>query len=250
MIVLFTDFGLTGPYCGQMRAVIYGAAPDVAVIDLFANAPSFEPLLAGHLLAAYVNEFSAGTVFLCVVDPGVGSAARRPVVAEIDGCYFVGPDNGLFDVVAGRATFAAKREILWQPQRLSATFHGRDIFAPVAARIATGTLPDGWLSSRRPYVVERGAGGLSRVIYIDGFGNAMTGLRAGDLGRDALIEVGGRSLFRARTFADVPRGEPFWYQNANGLVEVAVNCGSAEALLSVRIGDQVCVSQGGGYGRA
>ena len=164
MIVLFTDFGATGPYVGQMKAAMNPMAPLSPLIDLFADAPSFAPIAAGYLLAAYTGEFAAGTVFLCVVDPGVGSASRRPVVAEVDGCYFVGPDNGLFDVVAKRACFASKREILWQSPRLSATFHGRDLFAPVAARIASNTLPKEWLGDAEPFNLIDVADELARLI--------------------------------------------------------------------------------------
>jgi S-adenosyl-L-methionine hydrolase (adenosine-forming) len=239
MIVLFTDFGVTGPYVGQMKAAINPIAPLAPIIDLFANAPSFSPVAAGYLLAAYTGEFSAGTVFLCVVDPGVGSSSRRPVVAEIDGCYFVGPDNGLLDVVAKRACFASKREILWQPPRLSATFHGRDLFALVAARVATNTLPKEWLADAEPFDLTDVADELAQLIYIDGYGNAMTGIRAAVLDNKQQIEIDGRQIGWARTFADVERGTPFWYENANGLVEIAVNCGSAAAQLSLSLGDEV-----------
>ena len=80
MIILFTDFGVSGPYVGQMKAVLYRHAPNVPVVDLFADAPTFDPKLSAYLLAAYVNEFPEDSVFLCVVDPGVGSALRRPII--------------------------------------------------------------------------------------------------------------------------------------------------------------------------
>jgi len=241
MVVLFTDFGVTGPYVGQMKAVINSIAPLSSVIDLFADAPSFAPIAAGHLLAAYTGEFAAGTVFLCVVDPGVGSDSRRPIVAEIDGCYFVGPDNGLFDVVAKRACFASKRVITWQPPRLSHTFHGRDLFAPLAAKIATKSVPQDWLGDAEPFDLSDVPDELAQVIYIDGFGNVMTGITGATLNHDQSIEVGDKQFTWARTFADVERGAPFWYENANGLVEIAVNCGNAAALLSLSLGDEVRV---------
>ena len=137
MIVLFTDFGLAGPYTGQVMAVLHRVAPQVPVVSLFADAPSARPKPSAYLLAAYAAWFSLGTVFLCVVDPGVGSA-RRAVVAEADGRFYVGPDNGLFDLVLRRAAEARLWEITWRPERLSASFHGRDLFAPIAARLAAG----------------------------------------------------------------------------------------------------------------
>src|ERR1700730_14578180 len=135
MIVLFTDFGLAGPYTGQVTAVLHQAAPGVPINQLFADAPSMRPKPAAYLLAAYGAWFPAGTVLLCVVDPGVGGA-RRAVVVEADGRLYVGPDNGLFDIVSRRALNPRLSEITWRPPSLSASFHGRDLFAPVAARLA------------------------------------------------------------------------------------------------------------------
>src|SRR5690348_16740282 len=118
MIVLFTDFGLAGPYTGQMKAVLARESPNIPVIDLFADAPSRNPRASAYLLAAYALGFPAGTVFLCVVDPGVGGA-RAPVVVEADGRFFVGPENGLFELVRRRAAAERVVEITWRPPQLS-----------------------------------------------------------------------------------------------------------------------------------
>ena len=143
VIVLFTDFGREGPYTGQMTAVLRRLAPEVEIIDLIADAPAHDPQLAAYFLAAYVDEFPPQTVFLCVVDPGVGGD-RSPGVLQADGRWFVGPDNGLFEPIIRRCRDDARwRDILWRPSTLSATFHGRDLFAPVAARLARG-LPVPW----------------------------------------------------------------------------------------------------------
>ena len=235
MIVLFTDFGLNGPYIGQMQASIFRFAPEAKIVNLFANAPLLNPVAGAHLLSAYVAEFAVATVFLAVVDPGVGSQ-RRPIVAEIDGRYFVGPDNGLFDVVAARAKTALIREIIWQPERLSASFHGRDLFAPVAAHIDNETLPDAWLAKPVQFSSEISADDLLEIIYLDDYGNAMTGLRASMIEPEVEILINGHRLKRARTFSDVERGQPFWYSNSNGLVEISVNCGSAMRQLGLSIG--------------
>src|ERR1700686_1089486 len=140
MIVLFTDFGLEGPYTGQVSAVLQQTAPGIPIISLFADLPPGQPKPAAYLLAAYAMWFPAGSVFLCVVDPGVGSA-RRALVAEAAGRFYVGPDNGLFKIVLRRAAPAALWEIAWRPPAMSASFHGRDLFAPVAARLARGGTP-------------------------------------------------------------------------------------------------------------
>src|SRR5689334_6433744 len=131
MIVLFTDFGLAGPYTGQVEAVLQREAPSVPAISLFADAPAGMPKPASYLLAAYAAWFPAGTVLLCVVDPGVGGD-RRAVIVEAAGRFYVGPDNGLFEIALRRAASAQReapsaaqcREITWRPATLSASFHG------------------------------------------------------------------------------------------------------------------------------
>src|SRR5262249_38269870 len=113
MIALFTDFGLTGPYTGQVKAVLHLGAPQVPVIDLFADAPSGRPLPSSYLLAAYGAWLPAGTILLCVVDPGVGTP-RPAVVVEADSRWFVGPANGLFEIVFRRASKPRVWEITWR----------------------------------------------------------------------------------------------------------------------------------------
>lgn len=235
MIVLFTDFGLEGPYVGQMKAVLQAEAPGVPVIDLFADAPTHDPRAAAYLLPAYAAEFPSATVFLCVVDPGVGGD-RTPAVVSADGRWFVGPENGLFAMIARRAGEVRWWPIAWRPTRLSASFHGRDLFAPTAARLARGRTPTDAPQSAADLDRPDWPDDLPEVIYIDRFGNAMTGLRAAELPPEALLEVAGRSLERARTFSDVPEGAAFWYENANGLAEIAVNRGRAADLLNLDLG--------------
>ena len=234
MIALFTDFGLRGPYVGQMKAALLREAPGVPLVDLMHDAPAFDPRASAYLLAALVDEFPAGTVFAGVVDPGVGSAARRPVMLRAGGRWFVGPDNGLFAIVARRAGDGEWREILWRPERLSASFHGRDLFAPVAARLARGeAVEEGAVAAP---VGADWSDDLPEVIYVDDFGNAVTGLRASVVDSRAGLVIDGRRLPRARTFADVPVGQAFCYENSSGLLEIAVNQGSAAETLGLRVG--------------
>ena len=235
MIVLLTDFGLHGPYTGQMKAVLHQTAPGVPVIDLFADAPVGNPKAAAYLLPAYAGWFPAGTVFLCVVDPGVGGA-RPAIVLEADGRWYVGPGNGLFELVQRWAGATRSWDIEWKPERLSASFHGRDLFAPVAAMLARGEPPPGPL---RQDSADRRADwpdDLGEIVYIDHFGNGMTGLRAAMLARDGRLAAAGRVLERARTFSDLPPGGAFWYENSNGLAEIAVNQGRADHELGLSIG--------------
>ncbi|MBT5414862.1 MAG: SAM-dependent chlorinase/fluorinase [Rhodospirillaceae bacterium] len=238
MIVLFTDFGVSGPYVGQMKAVLAREAPGVPVIDLFADAPVHDPRAGAYLLAAYCEAFESGDILLCVVDPGVGGP-RSACIVEAGERLFVGPANGLFELVRRRAADTAIHEITWRPGTLSASFHGRDLFAPVAARLARGsTVPsapraDDW--DRRPDWPDD----LAEVAYIDHFGNAISGLRAETLGPQAVLRVGGRRIPRARTFSDLPKGEVFWYENANGLAELAINRGRADRVLDLGPGTQI-----------
>jgi len=188
MIVLFTDFGLEGPYTGQVKAVLYRTAPEVPVVDLFADAPIGRPKPAAYLLAAYGVWFPPGTVFLAVVDPGVG-----------------GPR------------------------------------APVAGRLARGEHPAH--TPRAPKIGRHAdwPDDLPEIVYVDHYGNALTGLRGNLLPNGARLAVSGRVLMRARTFSDVPPGEAFWYENSNGLAEIAVNVGRAADALQLVIGSPVAV---------
>lgn len=238
MIVLCTDFGLEGPYVGQVKTVLARLAPAVPVVDLFADLPAFAPRLSAYLLAAYADWFETGDVILAVVDPGVGGA-RAALVVEADGKRFVGPDNGLFELVLRRAHQARCFAVTWRPAALSATFHGRDLFAPVAARLALGERPPG--PGVAPARYPDWPDDLAETVYVDHFGNAMTGLRAAALATGTELEVAGRRLARARTFGDVPPGEPLWYANANGLAEIGVNGGHAAAYFGLAPGSQIGV---------
>lgn len=236
MIALFTDFGLTDPYVGQLHAVLAQEAPGVAVIDLFHAVPDFDIRAGAYLLPAYARGFPAGTVFVCVVDPGVGGA-RRPVMLRADDCWYAGPDNGLFHVLARRAARHECRLIRWRPPQLAASFHGRDLFAPAAARLARGEMPDSEPTALTVPAGELWPDELAEILYVDHYGNAISGLRAAAIRPTQLLRVGGEVVKYGRVFADVMTGVPFWYENANGLVEIAVNRGSAAASLGLRPGD-------------
>ena len=240
MIVLFTDFGLEGPYTGQVSAVLQQTAPGIPVIPLFADLPPGQPKPAAYLLAAYAAWFPAGTVFLCVVDPGVGST-RRALVAEAAGRFYVGPDNGLLEIVLRRAAPALLWEITWRPPALSASFHGRDLFAPVAARLARGEPPQAMaapaaIAPEAAILQSDWPDDLAEIVYIDRYGNALTGLRGERVPARARLAAGGHVLAHAEVFSAVPRGTGFWYVNSNGLVEIAVNAGRADQLLGLGVG--------------
>lgn len=167
------------------------------------------------------------------MDPGVGGK-RDAIVVRADGRYFVGPDNGLLSIVWHRARQRRCWSIRWRPERLTSSFHGRDLFAPVAAALAR-RLPRGWLAPKRAPDVRLDSGELGRVIYIDHYGNAVTGFRKSS--QRWRLRAGGRTLRYARTFEDAKA--PFWYENSTGLVEIAAPRGSAARLLRLRIGGPV-----------
>ncbi len=239
MIALFTDFGLEGPYTGQMKAVLRRAAPASDIVDLFADVPAGDAKAGAYLLAAYAAWFPADTVFLCVVDPGVGGA-RAPLIVEADGRRYVGPDNGIFELVLRRAASARVSAIAWRPETLSPSFHGRDLFAPAAARLARGETP----TTREHRALRRAdwPDDLAEIVYIDHYGNALTGLRARALAPAAGLSAGTcRRIARADTFSAVPPGTAFWYENSNGLVEIAVNLGRASETLALAVGAPVTI---------
>lgn len=241
MLVLFTDYGWHDPYVGQLKAVLARQSPQVPVIDLLHAIPDFNAHAGAQLLAALAGGFPAGTVFLCVVDPGVGGP-RAAVVVEADGRWYVGPDNGLLSIVAARGGEVRVWRIHWRPEDLSATFHGRDLFAPVAAEIAAGRFPEQRVTPAPALEVQFDAADLPRVIYIDHYGNAWTGIRGALLDPASILAAKGSQLPWRRTFSEAGKGEAFWYVNSAGLVEIAANRSSAAELLGLKVGDLVRLS--------
>lgn len=238
MIILFTDFGTRDPYVGQVKARIHELAPAQQVVDLLHEAPDFNAHAGAHLIAAFAQSFPPGAVFMCVVDPGVGTE-RDGVVVTAGGRWFVGPDNGLLSIAAARGQDCKIWRISWSPENASATFHGRDIFAVIAALIAKGEFPDDKLEAKPKLHVEFDAADLPRIIYLDHYGNAWTGLRASGIPQSSRIAVGGAGFRHADTFGAVGKGEGFWFGNSVGLLELAINRGSAAEKLGLKVGDVV-----------
>jgi S-adenosylmethionine hydrolase len=240
VIVLFTDFGVRDPYVGQMKARLAEHAPTQLVVDLLHEVPDFNPHAGAHLLAAFAPGFPPGSVFLAVVDPGVGTP-RDAVVVMAGGRWFVGPDNGLLSVIAARHAGTQLWRIVWQPEVLSPTFHGRDLFALIAADIARGEFPSDKLSPIDKLNVEFDAGDLARVIYIDHYGNAWTGVRG--VLQDARVSAAGELFRHSESFGFAGKGEGFWFINSVGMLEIAVNRGSAAATYGLKVGDPVQVQR-------
>jgi S-adenosylmethionine hydrolase len=162
-------------------------------------------------------------------------------VAELDGRIVTAPANGLLDIALRHATTAALWRLDWRLEAMSASFHGRDLFIPAAAMLARGARPGEDLPAIRLEAAPLHPDwpdDLAEVIYIDGFGNCMTGLRASRF-RHAAVQVAGHRLTLRRTFADVPPGLALFYENSQGLLEIAVNQGRADGALGLKIGSAV-----------
>lgn len=257
-IVFLTDYGLADEFVGVCRGVIARAAPTVAVIDL-THAIRRQDVVQGSIVLGRAAPYMpADAVFLAVVDPGVGSE-RRPVAVEtVGGAHLVGPDNGLLSGAwralggAVRAVAITDPSVLLHP--VSKTFHGRDVFAPAAAALATGTPLDRLgeaidpvdlraIDLPGPMVTPGSVGG--RVVMVDGFGNVQLNVRPSDLDAAGLAMaagLGARTLPRVATFADVPKGDLAIITDSQGFVAIIVNGGSAAEKLGLRPGDAVVLS--------
>jgi S-adenosylmethionine hydrolase len=168
---------------------------------------------------------------------------RRAIALKVDQHWYVGPDNGVFELILRRAGRVEAWEIPQPAHAVSASFHGRDLFAPAAVQIArqdglSGAVPVS--PARFPDWPED----LPAIAYVDRYGNLVTGIRAESLDDDQVLRCAGRAITHARVFSDVPAGELFWYENANGLVEIAANRASAAGILGVGTGAEVLVVGG------
>jgi S-adenosylmethionine hydrolase len=253
-VVFLSDFGTADDAVAICKGVMLGLAPRLRIVDLTHDVPPFSIRDGARLLAGPTAYYPAGTVFLAVVDPGVGTSRRAIVARSRRGQYFVVPDNGLVTRVADADGLDEVREISnpkWlRSGTVSSTFQGRDVFAPVAARIARG---DDWREVgavvETPVRIEaatvsRGADGLEgEVVALDGhFGNLLTNLEGADFatlgwtaGERVPVRVGSRELTLpfARTFSEVPAGSALLYIDSRGRVALAVNHGSFEKIYGV-----------------
>ncbi|MBL3589925.1 MAG: SAM-dependent chlorinase/fluorinase [gamma proteobacterium endosymbiont of Lamellibrachia anaximandri] len=241
MIATLTDFGVTGPYTGQMHAAILQYSEQSRVVDLISDLPRFTPELSAYLIPRLADHFPVATVFVCVVDPGVGSS-RLPLMVEADGKWYVGPDNGLLALVVRRASQCRIRSITWRPKVLSNSFHGRDLFAPVAAKIVDGESVQGDSLTNTQIMGCGLPDDLPKIIYIDDFGNLVTGMRAAAVDEASVIALENQRINAGFIFSECPPGEPFWHVNSMGLIEIAVNQGSARDHFDARLGDPIKIT--------
>jgi len=237
-IVLFTDFGAADLYAGQVEAALHARAPGIRVIHLLHEAPAFNARASAHLLAALTPFMPQGCICIGVVDPGVGTE-RDAVVVRSGDSWFVGPDNGLFSVFSARMGGISVWRIIDQPATRAVSFHGRDLFVPIAASIVRGDFPNSSVAAKSGLEVSFGGEDLHEIIYIDHYGNALTGIRSLGVSHAPRLLANGSEISHARVFGEVRRGDTFWYENSIGLVEIAANQGNAARMLGLMIGQSV-----------
>jgi S-adenosylmethionine hydrolase len=251
ILTLTTDFGLADQFVGVMKGVILSICPQAQIVDISHGVAPFAIAEGAYLIAQAYPYFSKNTVHVVVVDPGVGTA-RRPILVEAAGQYFVAPDNGVLEMIYSREKHQVRAithsRIFLQP--VSQTFHGRDIFAPAAAHLAAGTTPAKMGAkiidyARPPFATPRRVGRnrwSGFVLHIDRFGNLVTNLQASDFPnlKRFVIEIGGKRVAsRARTFAEGRPGELFVIAGSTGYLEIAVNQGSAANLVECQPGSSL-----------
>ena len=240
-IVLATDYGVSGSYVGQLKSVIYKIEPNVQCIDLIHDLPAFNPKASAYLLASHLGYIPENSVVVGVVDPGVGSA-REPIVLDGDNFTFVGPNNGLFSIVARKLSNVKLNEIHLTKEPQSKTFHGRDIFAPTAAQIVINSSPVLESMSIDSLVGKDFPNELFEIIYIDYYGNAVTGITCSQIKIDQLVKINDYEIKYAETFSAVKPEECFWYCNSNGLIEIAAREASATEIMNLSIGAKLIIN--------
>jgi hypothetical protein len=260
IITLTTDFGQRDPYVGMMKGVVLSINPRATIVDITHDIPEGSIREGGTIIKEAYRYFPSGTVHVGVVDPGVGSA-RRPIAVVANGHFFVGPDNGLFwPTIAGRPRTEGIHltEKRYWMKTVSSTFHGRDIFAPVAAHLSLGIEPSlmgeritNPVTLPQPFIMRKRDLVIGEVIRVDHFGNLITNI-SGDIlaeftsSEDLRVAIGGLDLKGIHAaYHEVAEGEPVALIGSSNSLEIAVNGGSALAKLSENggIGMKVTVSR-------
>jgi len=249
IITLTTDFGAADHYAGTMKGVIMGIAPQARIVDISHDVRPFQISQGAYIIAQACRWFPPKTIHVIVVDPGVGSA-RRPILAEIGGQYFIAPDNGVLSMIfdgAEKVRHLTSERYFMQP--VSHTFHGRDVFAPVAAHLAAGVPPVRFgkritdharLDFFRPTRTGKHFW-TGLVLHIDRFGNLITNLHVdqfpGITTRPFELNIGLLKLARLiGSFSETPPGEVAAVIGSSGFIEVVTNQGSAAKLLGCDVG--------------
>ena len=256
IVALLTDFGTDDSYVAEMKGVMLSLNPDLHFVDITHSIPPGDVRQAAYLLWRSYARFPSGTIFLSVVDPGVGSD-RKILVLQTNEHIFVAPDNGLLTLIANEQEYRAW-EVMGRslmPEKVSATFHGRDIMAPACAQLSLGSVNPSDFGPRRQEIVKFKVAGListassieGEVISIDRFGNVITNIpaeRSAKPGESANVRVliGQEAIDSiSKTYSSVKEGETVAYIGSAALIELAINGGDFARRFAVKPGDTVRV---------
>jgi hypothetical protein len=261
VIALLTDLGAKDYFVGAMKGAILSVNPDAKIVDITHEVSKFDVRRAALILVQAAKAFPAGTIFITVVDPGVGTERKCVLLKTKNGLFFIAPDNGVLTLIAEQLGIAELYEItnreLMMPE-ISSTFHGRDIMAPVAAHLSLGVKPSEvgpglkeikLLKLPRPMVTEKELRG--HIMSVDDFGNLVTNIDASTISKFARIgelltvTVGERVLTAefARTFGEVGLGEYVCYAGSSGMLELAKNMGNLANELKIKIGGELSIKK-------
>ena len=255
IITLTTDFGLADPYVAEMKAVILKINPNARIVDISHQIEKFNIRMGAYVLAAAAPYFPKGTVHVAVIDPGVGTK-RKPIMIEAKNSFFIGPDNGVLALAAKNQGIKHVYEIAnpkFMLPRISATFHGRDIFAPAAAFLSKGIHPSEFGPEIRNIVVpkfaktvRKGAAFMGEIIHVDGFGNIITNftekhLKALNVNVAVRIKIKNMELTLrlCKAYAEVEAQKPLAIIGSHDFLEISINMGNAAETFNVKVGDEV-----------
>jgi S-adenosyl-L-methionine hydrolase (adenosine-forming) len=257
IITLLTDFGTKDHYLASMKGVILNINPKCLLIDITHQVSPHDIREGAFILANAYSHFPKGTIHLAVVDPGVGGA-RRPLLLVTENYFFVGPDNGLFTMITQKESLSqviALDKQRYHLSRVSTTFHGRDIFAPVAAHLSMGVRPNALghkidslkgLEFRRTFIKEGKL--LGEILHVDTFGNLVSNIDEGRLirfirGRPCGIRVGRKTIRGLKKgYGEGKKGEPIALFGSGGFLEISVREGNAQKSLKVKRGDPIQIT--------
>jgi S-adenosylmethionine hydrolase len=254
LVTLLTDFGTADGYVGAVKGVILAIAPMARLVDITHEVAAGDVLGGALALEACAGTFPPGSIHLAVVDPGVGTE-RRAIAVESAGSVFVGPDNGLLSLAVGEPTRTIELDVAsWHRRPVSATFHGRDLFAPVVANLVAGVAlgrfgatVDGPRDLGLPVAEHVTSGVRGQVIHVDRFGNLISNITADDVAAfargigsaDLSVGIRNRSAAFVRTYGEAKPGALSALVGSSGRVEIAVRDGSAAEKLAIRKPGQV-----------
>jgi S-adenosylmethionine hydrolase len=256
IIALLTDFGTKDYFVAAMKAAIFSINENAKIVDITHEIYAQDVRSANFTLRACYENFPPKTIFVAVVDPGVGSN-RRAILVETDGYYFVAPDNGLLSFIYDKETkfrVFELTEVKFFAEKVSRTFHGRDIFAPVAAHLSNGIKPEEFGAETKDFVRLETAKPReistnkieAEIIHVDRFGNLVTNLEEKDLHESFTLEICGKTISKLHSFfAEAEAGETFMIFGSAGFLEIVTFRDSAENVLNSKVGQKILITKNG-----